>query len=78
MHQNSLEVSPRMIYRIRYADGSWYGKGWRPYASKAAAVKLPSRQAAEDRLANLRRIAAANPSWRQDLFTGATIEETAN
>jgi len=53
----------------------WYGRGWHPYASKTSAVRMHSRQQAEERLANLRDIWQKNPGFARYLIDGAQIVE---
>lgn len=53
----------------------WYGRGWHPYASKASAVRMHSREQAEQRLSNLREIWEKNPKFARYLIDGAKIVE---
>ena len=53
----------------------WYGRSWRPYAQKTSAVRLPSRDAAQERLTNLRGIWDKNPEFARYLIEGAQIIE---
>lgn len=64
-----------ILYGTRDGSKLYYGKGWRPYASKRSAVRFPTRTAAEKRLEGVRKVFAHNPDWDQTLISAATIVE---
>lgn len=71
-----------MAFYIQYGNPPggkgklWYGRGWRPYASKASAVKMHSREEAEERLRRLREIWDKNPDFARYLIDGAVVVES--
>jgi len=70
---------PKFLIQYGSSPGSlkklWYGKGWHPYLSKASAIRLNSREGAEERLKNLREIWDKNPEFARYLIDGASIVE---